>query len=578
MPYASQQQATWAHATGQPFAKRWDKLTDFSKLPKRVRRLAKRRKAVGTTGMAIPPTGPNALFNQPGIESRRSKRLKRRRKEFDGLAKLEAYVSSPAYTPDGADVIAAQIPILPRYKGEQIAPGITRIHGNLCNVHGHYGPCDEALSKKPKGGKGRKPVNPKKTPEQRQAERTAQHAQNRTDTLRKLNIAPDGQQALEALRAGGSADEGAIKRGGFEKAGLVEQGRDGSYRLTGSGRAMLGAADAGDLGRAGATIGSARDRTSARQERVAAREAKRATRAKKKPKVERAQPAGATGAAKPPSPAEQRAEILFQQRQQDRSERIARRAQADTERAARQSLAAQRRADADTRRSAADERRKRADARVAARAESAANRTPRRSKEMQTTKAETYGGVKRSNLDENVFAGPDRSFPIKTAQDVRDAVRSLGRTKHDKAAVKRGIIRRARAIGAVDALPDDWKAEKDVNTFTVFKDAHGADRWLAITTTAYEDRDSEIISTKAIGKAVAIGDTSGQRGPLRYWHVPGMDIGDCDFQAQGGPGGRFLIESGTFRNPAYARLGAAMAVKGYQMSPGFVHPRSQPAG
>lgn len=495
MPFRSTAQQRFAFGTDQPWAKRWADETDFAKLPKRVRRLAKRRrKDAGVAGLAIPPTGPNALFNQPGVESRRAKRLKRRRKDYDPIARLEAYVSSPAYTPDGADALAQQIPALPRLKGKQLAPGITQIKGNLCNVHGKYGPCDEALSggkgKKPKGPKAKKPV---KTPEQRLAERQAQHDKNRADTLRKLNIAPDGQEALAALRAGGQADENAIKHGGFEAAGLVERGRDGAYRLTSSGRAMLSAADAGDVGRAGATIGSASDRTAARGERVAA------------------------------------------------SSERKRQAQARREQAAAR-------------------RQKRAAAR--------AKRT--------TTKAETYGGTKRSNLDDSIFAGPDRSFPIKTAQDVRDAVMSLGRTKHDKAAVKRGIIRRARAIGATDALPDSWKTEKAANTFTVFKDARGVDRWLAITTTAYEDRDQEIISTKAIGRAVAIGDASGQRGPLRYWHVPGLDIGDCDYQAQGGPGGRFLIESGTFRTPAYARLGAAMATKGYQMSPGFVHPRTQP--
>ena len=197
---------------------------------------------------------------------------------------------------------------------------------------------------------------------------------------------------------------------------------------------------------------------------------------------------------------------------------------------------------------------------------------------MKEQKAETYGGVKRSNLDENVFAGPDRSFPIKTAQDVKDAVMSLGRTKHDKAAVKRGIIRRARAIGAVDALPEDWRSEKDSPpSFTVFKDDKGADRWLAITTTAYEDKDREIISRNAIKEAVEVGDKTGKRGPLLYWHVAGLPMGECDFQAQGGPGDRFLIEGGTFRSKAMAQLGQKLSDSGYQMSPGFIHTDDQPS-
>jgi hypothetical protein len=113
-------------------------------------------------------------------------------------------------------------------------------------------------------------------------------------------------------------------------------------------------------------------------------------------------------------------------------------------------------------------------------------------------------------------------------------------------------------------------------TLATFKDARGQDRWLTITTSAYEDREAEVITTKGIAFAVAYGDLTGRRGTLRYWHVPGADLGVCDFQAQAGPGGRWLVESGTFYGPREAALGAAMAQKGWQMSPGFLHPRSEP--
>lgn len=192
---------------------------------------------------------------------------------------------------------------------------------------------------------------------------------------------------------------------------------------------------------------------------------------------------------------------------------------------------------------------------------------------LPAAKARRYGGEQRSALPDSVFAGPDRSFPIRSARDVRAAVRSLGRTKHDRAAVRRGIIRRARAIGAVRALPESWR-QKAVPSFTVFKDSQGHDRWVAISSTAYRDRDDEIVSRQALGGAVAAGDQSQQRGPLRYWHVPGVDIGDCDYQATAHEG-RLLIESGTFRRPDYA---VALKARGrdYQMSIGFVHPADQP--
>jgi colicin import membrane protein len=200
---------------------------------------------------------------------------------------------------------------------------------------------------------------------------------------------------------------------------------------------------------------------------------------------------------------------------------------------------------------------------------------------MWRVKAETYGGTKRSKLDDNVFAGPDRSFPIVTAQDVRDAVQSLGRTKHDKDAVKRGIIRRARAIGATDALPEDWRAK----SFAVFKDHTGRYRWLARTTTAYQDRDKEIIEAAALDADSQRMTEQKQFGPLRYWHVgqpdpfdtdrpwgPGLDIGDCDYSCLIG---RTRIESGTFRDPHIAQKVARQAEQ-YELSPGFFHPIDQP--
>lgn len=113
--------------------------------------------------------------------------------------------------------------------------------------------------------------------------------------------------------------------------------------------------------------------------------------------------------------------------------------------------------------------------------------------------------------------------------------------------------------------------------FTVFKDAAGRDRWAAITTTAYQDKDQEWISRKAIRAVVAAGDSGAPRGPLRFWHVPGLDLGDCDYQAALGDG-RMLLESGTFRSKAAARIGQEAARRGYQMSPGFVHTRQEPRG
>jgi|SRR5215831_282613 len=57
------------------------------------------------------------------------------------------------------------------------------------------------------------------------------------------------------------------------------------------------------------------------------------------------------------------------------------------------------------------------------------------------------GGVDRDKLKDEDFAGPDRSFPIVTQADVSDAFHSLGRTKHNKDAVRANIIRIAKRKG-----------------------------------------------------------------------------------------------------------------------------------
>ena len=54
-------------------------------------------------------------------------------------------------------------------------------------------------------------------------------------------------------------------------------------------------------------------------------------------------------------------------------------------------------------------------------------------------------------------AMPDGSFPIKTEEDLHNAIRLVGRAK-DPDAAKAHIKERAKAMGLADSLPDDWKA------------------------------------------------------------------------------------------------------------------------
>ncbi len=170
-----------------------------------------------------------------------------------------------------------------------------------------------------------------------------------------------------------------------------------------------------------------------------------------------------------------------------------------------------------------------------------------------------------------VRAERERKQPSRPAQQPSPVVRQSPSWTSSDTLPKRLPTRRAG--GSDRRAQMTWRrrniARKD---FSVFKQVNERYRWVLISSSAYRDRDQEIVSQKALEGAVVVGDRTGYRGPLRWWHVPGLDIGDCDFQAMHG---RFLIESGTFRDE---RIGAAVARKAHalQASIGFTHSPSDP--
>lgn len=67
-----------------------------------------------------------------------------------------------------------------------------------------------------------------------------------------------------------------------------------------------------------------------------------------------------------------------------------------------------------------------------------------------------YSTDARRRMAESGQAMPDGSFPIANRTDLRNAIQSVGRASNYEAA-RRHIISRARALGAEDMLPEDWK-------------------------------------------------------------------------------------------------------------------------
>lgn len=64
----------------------------------------------------------------------------------------------------------------------------------------------------------------------------------------------------------------------------------------------------------------------------------------------------------------------------------------------------------------------------------------------------------RAKLSEENLAMPDGSYPIRNRNDLKNAISSYGRAKN-KSAVKKWIIKRAKALNAEDLIPESWEDE-----------------------------------------------------------------------------------------------------------------------
>jgi len=71
----------------------------------------------------------------------------------------------------------------------------------------------------------------------------------------------------------------------------------------------------------------------------------------------------------------------------------------------------------------------------------------------------------RQRLADRGAAMPDGSYPIANVSDLKNAIQAFGRAKNPSA-VKKHIIRRARALNALDVLPDEWNVGKALKGIT----------------------------------------------------------------------------------------------------------------
>jgi hypothetical protein len=99
-----------------------------------------------------------------------------------------------------------------------------------------------------------------------------------------------------------------------------------------------------------------------------------------------------------------------------------------------------------------------------------------------------YSAAQREKDAEAGVAMPDGSYPIRSEEDLENAVRDFYRGGQEPD-VKAHIIARAKAIGAENALPDDWKevADKAAAPFVVANALRTAPEALAKAAAALTD-------------------------------------------------------------------------------------------
>jgi len=67
-----------------------------------------------------------------------------------------------------------------------------------------------------------------------------------------------------------------------------------------------------------------------------------------------------------------------------------------------------------------------------------------------------FNTKQRKEMAEKGEAMKDGSFPIANVKDLKNAIKSIGRSKNPEAA-KAHCKKRAKALGCMDVLPEDWK-------------------------------------------------------------------------------------------------------------------------
>ncbi len=71
-----------------------------------------------------------------------------------------------------------------------------------------------------------------------------------------------------------------------------------------------------------------------------------------------------------------------------------------------------------------------------------------------------WSADQRKEAEQKGWAMSGGRYPIETVGDLEDAIHAVGRGKGSHASIRAHIMSRAKALGASDKIPDDWKVSK----------------------------------------------------------------------------------------------------------------------
>ena len=156
-----------------------------------------------------------------------------------------------------------------------------------------------------------------------------------------------------------------------------------------------------------------------------------------------------------------------------------------------------------------------------------------------------FSAEQRKEFSEKGWALPDGSFPIENESDLRNAVQAVGRAS-DQATAKRHIIKRARALGALDALPEDWREQmQESERLNLIEAVQGSDgrEWDVLIVEAGLSKNGNYYPPETLRAAVPLFE-----GVVAY----ADHATEADLRQRKGRSVRDKV--GIFRNPEYAQM------------------------